>query len=252
MAPIGTLRHAVIKAAYMRQPALVYARMGESPVSEVLDRLQARGEQLSFLQVGAGDGRTLDPIFEYVKRNNWHGLLLEPVSSLFEQLVSNYAGLPVEFENVAIASRAETKPFFRVADVAGLPAWTRLLGSFSEEHVRAQAALVPEIADNIVAEQVQCETIDEVTRAHGIDAIDLLVIDTEGFDFEIIKLVDASRMDPDVIIFEHVHLSVSDQGAAIRFLRSRGYSILRGLGDTAAVRAEGEPLPRMGLTRCVA
>ena len=41
----------------------------------------------------------------------------------------------------------------------------------------------------------------------GKEKIDLLAIDTEGFDFEIIKMLDLSNISPEVIIFEEIHFT---------------------------------------------
>lgn len=56
-----------------------------------------------------------------------------------------------------------------------------------------------------------------------MQAIDVLLIDTEGFDYEILKRFDFDRVRPKVIIYECVHLSGEDQRGAVSRLASYGY-----------------------------
>ncbi len=44
--------------------------------------------------------------------------------------------------------------------------------------------------------------INGVLGKHNIHGFDILSIDTEGYDFEIIKLIDLKRFHPEVILFE--------------------------------------------------
>jgi hypothetical protein len=54
--------------------------------------------------------------------------------------------------------------------------------------------------------------------------IDLLVIDTEGHDFRILRQFDLIALAPVLVMFEHQHLSPADKSAAYSLLRRAGYS----------------------------
>jgi hypothetical protein len=92
--------------------------------------VRSKKAQIFFLQIGAMDGVSFnDPIHAYVKVNGWHGILVEPLPDMMEQLkatYANYSGLA--FETVAITDCEETRTLYRVpidsTQKAGLPAET--------------------------------------------------------------------------------------------------------------------------------
>lgn len=43
-------------------------------------------ENVKFIQIGANDGITDDPIRKYILNHNWKGVLVEPNASVFESL----------------------------------------------------------------------------------------------------------------------------------------------------------------------
>src|ERR1035438_3422409 len=55
--------------------------------------LATRGDQLSFIEVGANDGEFDDPLREYIVKYPWKGVLIEPQPDVFERLKANYAKL---------------------------------------------------------------------------------------------------------------------------------------------------------------
>ena len=48
-------------------------------------------------------------------------------------------------------------------------------------------------------------------------------IDTEGYDFEILKLIDLDRRRPAFVLFEHLHLDAATHRASIEHVRRHGY-----------------------------
>lgn len=47
-------------------------------ISAILDHWAMEKEDFSFIQVGANDGYTNDPIYKYVRLYDWTGVLVEP------------------------------------------------------------------------------------------------------------------------------------------------------------------------------
>jgi hypothetical protein len=71
-----------------------------------------------------------------------------------------------------------------------------------------------------------------------IEKIDAVIIDTEGYDFEILKMIDFQRFRPKLVIYEHLHLNKEDMRAAGQLLEGLGYDvhpIKRGDANTVAV-----------------
>ena len=72
----------------------------------------------------------------------------------------------------------------------------------------------------------------------GIKQIDLLVIDTEGHDYEILRELDFTRFKPVVLMFEHQHLSDEDKAAAYALLRKQRYEYRETVEGDAIVTPE--------------
>jgi hypothetical protein len=68
--------------------------------------LMAQEKDIFFVQIGAHDGHSYDPIGPYVRKFQWRGLLIEPQPAVFAKLKEHYAGQSnLIFENVAIAEQ---------------------------------------------------------------------------------------------------------------------------------------------------
>src|SRR5439155_11519118 len=58
----------------------------------VCRRMFEIGSALNFVQVGAFDGVTKDPLRRYIETCGWRGIMIEPQRSAAEKLRSLYAG----------------------------------------------------------------------------------------------------------------------------------------------------------------
>jgi FkbM family methyltransferase len=215
----------------------------EDPLKVRLRKLLARKRGVFFIQVGSNDGVQGDPIHELIKKHrDWRGILIEPVPFVFQRLRKNYGeSNRISFENVAIGTRRESRPFFYVAEQAKelfsgeLPFWYDQLGSFERQHIlkHLNGALEP----YIISEPVQCVPLEDVLKRNQVERIDLVHIDTEGFDYEVLRQIDFRRFRPAVVLFEHQHLTASDATEAERLLAQHGYSLAKYAGDTLATLA---------------
>lgn len=182
-----------------------------------------------FVQIGAHDGTQQDPLHELVLEHRWAGIMVEPVPYVFERLSRNYGHLPhIVLENVAVGAEDGAVPFYHLADTAdagrpGLPIWFDALGSLNREVVMAHRRFIPDIDERLVETEVPAITFESLLRRHDVNAIDVLLIDTEGYDYEILKRVDFKRVRPKVIIYESVHLSGDDRRESTARLASFGY-----------------------------
>lgn len=168
----------------------------------ILDRRRvAAGADFFFVQVGACDGVSFDDLYGYVTSHRLRGLVIEPLPDLFEELRKNYAAFPsVTPVNVALHRTANRAELYRVSSAAaGLPSWTKGIASLDPQHHRRSGTA----AEHIVAETVPCMTWERLLAQYKIDRIDYLQIDTEGYDFEILQMIDFDKLRPAIIKFEH-------------------------------------------------
>ena len=209
-----------------------------STLAELFDRKPA-----VVIQVGSNDGLQGDPIAALIRTNpDWQVLFIEPLPHLFQRLLANYPHTPnYRFENVAISEKKETRPLYYVSDEIkktrdDVPFWYDQLGSFEKAHILKHRK---EFEPFIVCEEVSCEPLRDILARNGIRKIDLLHIDTEGYDYEVLKQVELKISPPRVILYEHKHLSRKDQAAARRLLSRAGYRVRSDDGgDTLAMMRE--------------
>lgn len=192
-------------------------------------------EDVFFVQVGAHDGINDDPIRKYIRTYHWSGLLIEPSLKHFENLKKNYADEPqLRFERAAIGKSNGTAILYGVSEKA--PWFTRTVGStlnsFDKNVILKHA--IPKLAKFLVEEIVKTASLSSLLDYHHISKIDLLLIDTEGYDFEVLKQFNFA-VQPKVIVFENKHLCDEDEIASEQYLEHQGYLVERRSKNTLAV-----------------
>ena len=201
----------------------------------VEDYLRRRGTDLTFVQVGANDGMTADPIRDYVRRHGWRGVLVEPQPALFERLVANYQGTGgLAFERAAVGPRTGTGTMYLLRDDPALPAWTRGVASFNKASVLGHRHQIEGIDRYLTSIEVPTFAFPDLLARHGLASFDLLQIDAEGYDFEIIRALDLAVHRPAIIQYEHFHLTADDQVECRQHLIRHGYALCSVIGDTVA------------------
>jgi FkbM family methyltransferase len=199
-----------------------------------------------FVEVGANDGEQHDHLRPFLTAGRWRGIMVEPVPYVFERLRANYAGFDrVLLENVAIADRDGQLPFYHLARAGnrereGLPQWYDGIGSFSRDAVLNHVSLVPGLEDRLVCVQVPTLTFDSLCRKHQVQRVDLLLVDTEGYDDEVLRNVDWDVHRPRLVVYEHYHLALADRARTRAALEALGYEAIEEGFDTWCLLAEPE------------
>ncbi|MEZ5825127.1 MAG: FkbM family methyltransferase [Geminicoccaceae bacterium] len=216
-------------------------------------RLFAAGQtDLYLLQIGANDGTSTDPVNAVLRRGDIGACLVEPQPHVFAKLTETYSGFDrIRFENAAIADEDGEQPLYVLDGEAFTDAGMYLenltgIASFDRrhivEHVRRAAQSNIGFGHGIDPERfvrelkVATTSLDSLCARHGIERIDMLVIDTEGHDYEILKRVDFERFELGLVVYEHVNLSRNDRIESWRMLAGKGYGISVAGDDPLASR----------------
>jgi len=198
-------------------------------------------KRLTFLQIGANDGIMNDPIYQFnvANRDVVSGFVLEPLPDIFEKLVENYKCCPgIKPFNFAIHSTQSEMILHRVKPerAAEVPVFARGIASFDVDHWK-KTTLVPG-ADFMEQVKVKCVPITDFIKSNAIDKLDLLLLDTEGYDYEILMSIDFTNIKPRIVRFEHGvrdNVMSFDQFMQVcNYLNSYGYQIIAESYDVTA------------------
>ncbi|HEY9811268.1 MAG TPA: FkbM family methyltransferase [Halomicronema sp.] len=207
---------------------------------EIIEWFAKDKKDVYFIQIGCCDGVVGDCLHDLIIRYQWRGILIEPVKYLFEKLRANYEGCDqLIFCNVAISSEDGSKDFWYLRkNDDGLPVWYDQLGSFFPDVVLKHEKEIPNIRDYLVSEKIACVSFNSLVEKYNIKQVDIVQIDTEGYDFEILKQVDFEKFRPSIVIYEHKHLSQEDKEASQEFLRGFGYKVIYDSTDSIGLMGD--------------
>ncbi len=224
-------------ALYDGVRSLKRSLLGASSASfKVLDEFsRSRGGQVNFIQIGANDGLRNDPLRPLIVRDDWQGVLIEPLPTVFPLLQENYRYLNrpgLVFINAAVAVDGQRKLSFWSFTEEFLQAQTleaRLdylrKASFERDHVASFLPPGDQVEEILLEIQVPCLDLEQVVQSHlPRKPLHLLVIDAEGYESTLIPGIDFSVIRPEAVFFESEHLA-SDQERVFSHLRSFGYGI---------------------------
>jgi FkbM family methyltransferase len=216
-----------------------------------LDRFSKNREVFVF-QVGANDGITHDPIHVFAKRDNWSGILLEPQAYVFNKFLvpiykRNKGIIPV---NAAIGYDDGTATLYRIG--ISNERWATGLASFDKQSLqdlyddgivekraaKAGQKVTKDTSNHIVGDEIKTYSPTSLIKKYNVEKIDLLMIDAEGFDYEVIKMFDMDLVKPKCIIFERTHLGAEERAECDAFLTKLGYQFKDIKANTVAWQAE--------------
>jgi FkbM family methyltransferase len=196
----------------------------ESFYQELSEKLN---KKVSFVQVGANDGESNDLISQYAIPDKWEGVLIEPVPHLYEKLVERYkSNEHIECRNIALSDHEGSAKFYFL-DVSGdedLPSWADEVGSFHIEIIKKHKA-IPNLEERIRSIDVKTQTFESMLKDTRLSKVDLILIDTEGHDYMVLKTINLKKIKPKVIVWEHIHLSKMDKLKSILKTKCLGYKI---------------------------
>jgi FkbM family methyltransferase len=231
------LRHSVLIKSFLYR--IVYLlpedwRMRDD-VRNTLKLFADNKKDIFFVNIGCNDGLAGNPLREFIITRKWRGIMVEPVSHVYQRLVKAYKNFPeIHCENAAIGEFSGTKPFYYLRKNNVLPPGYDQIGSFSKEKMLKEDYLFPGLAQYIECRDFICLTLRDLLLKHRAEHVNVYVIDAEGFDYEIIKQIDLKKNPPSLIIFETIHLEPADKTACYKLLEDAGYRLKEVLGDTLA------------------
>ena len=239
MTPLRVLNRILRSVGYK----VITNRILPPPNLEILDLyfqlIGKTGEECYFVQVGACDGVVSDQAVGYINSPTFRSVLIEPVPANFAKLELLHRGKGnIKLMNVAVSHTNGVGTLFTVADKGR---WkdshvARQIASFDRGHLLRFGVKEEEIEPI----EIQCRTLTDVFGQSTFPRIDLLQIDTEGFDAEVVKMAMGLDAKPKAIYFEYCQikktLSKEQLDEVYAALRVNGYRWVHDLKNTLAIR----------------
>jgi FkbM family methyltransferase len=200
------------------------------------------------LQIGCNDGITSDPVHSLLERYEFEAILIEPQSKSYESLVQLHKNRPLTtILRCAIGKTDGVQEFYSVReeDLSLFPGIeSSHFGLLKDQLIKQLAIVRPDLNDYIAHVQiteVQTRNINSLLQELQVDSLDFLQIDTEGYDAEIILTLDLDAWSPNIINFEHSHLSNQVKQKLYKLLESHGYLLVlhdKTSGDSTAYKSD--------------
>lgn len=176
------------------------------------------------IQIGANDGISHDHLHNVIKKFKINSLLLEPIKEYFFILKKNYSNYKnVELENSAMSINNEILFLYRVnpeyfCKYGTLPSG---ITSFYKEHLISHGIK----KKHIIQENVNQISFVELLEKYKIRSFDLLVIDTEGYDCNIVNdfFLKIKNIRP-IIVFEWSHIKKNQLQETLNKIGKNNYS----------------------------
>ena len=137
-------------------------------------------------------------------------LLVEPVPHNISAIKENLKEFKnIHLEPVAVASVRESKDFFfvKATSINKLKKhWASGIGSFNKNHLlnhRTKRFLIEE--DDIDKIPIKTVKFEDLIEKYSITEIDKILIDIEGYEYEILRDMDLKKVQINSILFEYKH-----------------------------------------------
>lgn len=220
---------------------------------DLIDSLE--GESLNIVAVGANDGKNNDPLYNYLENTTRKNtvVLIEPQQQLIPYLEVNFQFHPDKHIVNAAVGPEGTMTLYGVkeeywgqlnvpyAKERNWPTYRAPTGVTSTSKVHVESWLkkhLPAIDHEsaiieFMVSSFRLESILKIAAMRG--EVDVLQIDTEGFDDQVIYASDISVYRPKIIFFELAHLDNIRKKALLSYLSMSGYMISKMSEDAIAL-----------------
>ncbi|MEA5501545.1 FkbM family methyltransferase [Halotia wernerae UHCC 0503] len=201
-----------------------------------LVKLTKTRPEIRYLVIGANDGTKGDPLYKYTGHPKWRGTLFEPLPVPFAALRANYADRPgATMRNVAIVADAPggKRKFYNVPS-------SSVLASFRPEIIQRHKLMAEfrHVEKEMVEVEVDCLPIADYAAEPGFVVPDVLMTDTEGYDFTLFQAWWALGWRPSFVEIEVIHITEPERVAIREALHQSGYEAFWYETDVFAFRGD--------------
>jgi len=191
-------------------------------------------ETIHFIQIGSNN-QICWPIEAYINER-WQSVLIEPITKKAEELRKKYHESNFSIENIAISDKNEKKVFYSIEAGNDSPSWVSYLSSFKTFNIEWLKENYKDIKINELI--LDTLTYKDIVKKYNLKKVNILQIDTEGYDFKILNSIDLTKFDIDLIIFESKHLSKFEKSKIRNLAKRNNYAFFEETIDSLFFRTD--------------
>lgn len=205
-----------------------------------------------FAQVGANDGVLDDPIYPYIDAGGWEGVMVEPHPAYFKDLSETHADRPgLHLVNCAVSSTPGEMELFHLAENqrTSFPDWARGCASLKPERLseilgdaRTDDAGFDANRD-IASVTVKVRPLADILADVGMQSLDILIVDVEGFELQVLDSVDLSSLGLRAAVVECNGSDIHHETEVAARFASQGMITFRLRDDLIAMHPERLSVP---------
>ena len=178
-----------------------------------------------YVDVGAHDGITINNTLYFEKANNWTGINIEPIKTVFDKLVNNR---PNNINlNCAVCNNDGETEF--LCNTGYTEMISGIKSNFDPRHLQRLDNENRQMGSTTEVIKVKTKKLETIFNENNISHINYLSIDVEGAEFEVIKSINFDKVFIDLIEFEN---NFDDTGIPIiKYLETKNYVVCNTHGD---------------------
>jgi FkbM family methyltransferase len=174
-----------------------------------------------FVDIGAHDGISFSNTYFFEKQLGWTGLCVEPLPEIFQKLKANRRAICVDG---CIYDQASEAKFLRVKGYAEM--LSGVIKNYDPRHLARIYSEIASMGGSSEVITVKCYNLTQLLLDNKLTKVDYMSIDTEGGELEILKSIDFSQVEIDVLDVENNYLTPDFEA----FLKPLGYVKVAQLG----------------------
>jgi FkbM family methyltransferase len=187
-----------------------------------------------FIDVGAHDGIAINNTLYFEKTNNWNGINIEPICSVYKKLTQNR---PNSINlNCAVCNHDGKTEFLCNSGYTEMISGIK--DTFEPEHIKRLNKENSIMGSTTQTIDVKTQKLETICDTYNIKHINYLTIDVEGAEFEVIKSINFDKVFIDVIGFEDNYGNRAEP--IINYLKSKNYIFLHKYYDIFMIHKDSK------------